>query len=241
MLLVFMYHRIGVGKHANSYSMLKEHLTYLKDRYTIILPGDPIPSKKLSICLTFDDATFDFYHYVYPLLAELNIRALLGVPVRYIMEKTLLAPEERLSVPYPMMMQDGIFDGKMPFCTWSELHEMVKSGHVEVASHSFSHPNLTFPFANLQNEVVNSKKILEERLPQAVSSFIYPFGKTNESVHSCVREHYAYAFRIGSALNRKWMNEKPHCRVPADCLKSAQAPLSPLKLLSYFGKWLLDD
>lgn len=236
MLIALMYHRIGTGKHANTLPMLRSHLLYLKERYPIVLPGDFLQKGKLSICLTFDDATFDFYHYVFPLLQELKLRAVLGVPVRYIMDTNILPPEERLAIPYPLMMQDGFFDKKVPFCTWEELSEMVLSGHVEVASHSFSHANLTFPFVNLQREIHFSKEILEQKLPQAVSTFIYPFGRFTPAVQEAVSATYPYVFRIGSALNKGWHKKTPLCRIPADCLISPSSLLSVLKLCRYYLK-----
>jgi peptidoglycan/xylan/chitin deacetylase (PgdA/CDA1 family) len=237
MLASLMYHRIGSGKHANSFAMIRTHLEYLKANYPIVLPGDPLPKNQLCVCLTFDDATFDFYHFLFPLLKEMKIRVLLGVPVRYIQEETTLAAEERLSVPYPLMMQDGFFEKKFPFCTWRELREMIQSGYVEAASHSFSHSNLTFTFVNLEREVIQSKKILEERLSQAISSFIYPFGRCNEVLHEFVSLHYPYAFRIGSAFNRNWKNRhRPLSRIPADQLKAPDAVLAPLKNLKYYFK-----
>lgn len=238
-----MYHRVGIGpqieKYANSRTMLKEHFIYLKERYPILLPGDPL-QKKMGVCLTFDDATFDFYHYIFPILKELNIRALLGVPVHYIQEHTELRAEERLSVPYTLMMQEGFYETKVPFCTWKELDEMVSSGLVEIASHSYMHCNLTFDFVDLEREVVFSKKILEERLAQPVSSFIYPFGKCTIAVQEYVAKHYPYAFRIGSALNFGWGNgKKPLNRVSADNLTHLSAPFSYYNLTKAFLKTLL--
>ena len=217
MLLVVMYHRIGSGKHTNSKEMMQTHLEFLKKRYPIVLPGDPLPKRKIAVCLTFDDAYFDFYHYVFPILKKLKIRSLLGVPAQYILDQTILSPEKRLSVPYTMAMQDGFFDHKAPFCTWEELKEMVLSGFVEIASHSYMHCNLTFDFVNLNQEVIISKKIIEDNLSQPVTSFIYPFGKYNPDVHKYVAKHYPYAFRIGSAINWGWGNgKKPLNRIVGD-------------------------
>jgi len=239
MLLAFMYHRVGAGKHANSEELLRAHLMFLKERYPIVLPGDPLPKRKLAICLTFDDASFDFYHFVFPMLKELNIRALLGVPARYILDSSTLSPEERLSVPYTLAMQDGFFDQKAPFCTWEELNEMVQSGLVEVASHSYMHCNLTFDFVDLHQEVVISKQIIETNLSQPVSTFIYPFGRANLGLHEFVAEHYPYAFRIGSAMNWGWGNgKKPLSRVIGDHMRSRASLLSYGKLAQYTLKAL---
>ena len=244
MLLSLMYHRVGIGpqidKYANSRTMLREHFLFLKERYTIVLPGDPLPKRKLAVCLTFDDATFDFYHYIFPILKELNIRVLLGVPVHYILDATDKSVEERLSVPYTLMMQEGFYDQKVPFCTWEELDEMVSSGLVEVASHSYLHCNLTFNFVDLNREVVRSKEILEKNLAQPVSAFIYPFGKVTIPLHEYVAQHYPYAFRIGSALNFGWgEGKKPLNRVSADNLANSAAPFSFFSLIKAYGKALL--
>ncbi len=244
MLLALMYHRTGAGpwvdKYANSKAMLREHLLFLKEHYPIVLPGDPLAKKKLSVCLTFDDATYDFYHYIFPLLKELNMRALLGIPVHYILQSTHLDPQERLSIPYPLMMQEGFYDQKAPFCTWEELTEMVDSGLVEAASHSYLHCNLTFNFVDLNREVVQSKEMIEKKLAQPVSSFIYPFGKTTPALHEYVSQHYPYAFRIGSTLNFGWGNgSKPLGRLSADNLSNPAAPFSLLNLTKAFAKALI--
>ncbi len=225
MLIATMYHRVGIGKHANSLEMLSSHLEYIKDHYPVVLPGDPIQKLSTSLCLTFDDATFDFYHYVFPLLQKWNLRALLGVPVQYILEKSGVSAETRLAVPYTLAMQEGIYMEKAPFCTFEELKEMCQSGHVEIASHSYTHANLTYPHLDLVKEVEESKKILEERLPQTISSFIYPFGRMNGVVHAKVREHYPYSFRIGSATNFSWNSSlRPLSRIPADNLSTPASP-----------------
>lgn len=236
-LIVLMYHRVGKEKHANTLEMYRAHFLALKERFQIVLPGDPLT--RPAVCLTFDDATFDFYHSIFPLLKEFKMRVVLGVPVRYILEKSALSPEERLAIPYPLAMQDGLFETKAPFCTWEELQEMVASGLVEVASHSYSHCNLTFPFVDLEREVIMSKNILEKKLPQVVSSFIYPFGKVNGSLHKLVSQYYSYTFRIGSALNRRWISSKPLSRIPADNLPHPLAPLSSPLMIKYTLKSFL--
>ncbi len=213
--------------------MLTSHLESLKKLYPIVLPGDPLDSG-WSLCLTFDDASYDFYHYVFPLLVRLKIKVLLGVPAHYILADTTLSAEERLSVPYPLHMQEGWFEKKAPFCTWKELREMVSSGYVEIASHSYLHPNMTFSFVDLHREIILSKQVIEKEIQQKVHSFIYPFGRVNGCVHKKVMEHYSFAFRIGSASNRSWECRKnPLKRVPADGLSSPTDIVSLKNRLKY--------
>lgn len=227
-MLTLLYHKVGTGKFSNTLAMLEKNFEWISSRFTTILPGDPTRG---GICLTFDDASYDFYYYVFPLLKRYQMRALLGVATRYILEKSDLPSEERLSVPYSLAMQDGIFETKAPFCTWHELNEMIESSLVQVASHSHMHANLTFPFVDLNREVIQSKEILESKLPQAVTSFIYPFGRVNERVHRFVATHYSFAFRIGNGSNRSWYSKKPLLRICADNMKS------PTEIFSAANRW----
>lgn len=172
---------------------LKAALISFKERFHIVLPGSAKRAKKEAVIIV-EDALFAVYHNLFPQLLELDMQILLGVAPRYILDETQEPTISRLNVPYALSMQDGIFEKQAPFCTWKELYEMVRSGRVEVASYSFSKMNLTFNFVNLEKEITLSKKMLEEKLPQAISSFIYPFRKTNKRVHKLVSEHYQYIF-----------------------------------------------
>ena len=43
--------------------------------YTIITPGDSLNTTKPPVCLTFDDAYFDYYKLIFPVLRKHKIRA----------------------------------------------------------------------------------------------------------------------------------------------------------------------
>ncbi|MBM4140569.1 MAG: polysaccharide deacetylase family protein [Nitrospira sp.] len=241
MLLVLLYHRINAVEYSNRLDIFLAHVKFIADHYPVVLPGDTLPSGKTAVCLTFDDAYFDFYHYVFPLLCELKIRALLGVPVKYIVESTTLDSISRLSIPYDEAMANEVSVKKVPFCTWDEISQMVASGFVEVASHSYSHRNLTDQDVDLREEIVRSKAILEENLPQRITTFVYPFGKVNKKVHSFVTRHYLYAMRIGSALNKDWYNSHGLIyRVNGDCLTNPLQPLKKINLSKYLFKYVMN-
>ena len=95
MLLILMYHRVhGQERVAGA---LRTHLSYLKQHHPVVLPGDPLPGGETSVCLTFDDATADFYQQVYPLLRELELQAMVAVPTAYIAEDTADPADRRLA------------------------------------------------------------------------------------------------------------------------------------------------
>jgi len=242
MMLAFLYHRAGDGKYANSPDLLERHLTFLSHRHRIVLPGESLRPFSLDLCLTFDDATYDFYHYVYPILKRLHLRALLAVPVSFILPHTSLSPSLRLSVPYSEAMKGSIYRTHAPFCTWTELREMISSGHVTVASHSFTHQHLLTPNLNLDLEIAGSKAILEEQLHTPVRTFVYPLGKFNSTIHRTVKRHYEFAMRIGTAWNWSWQNTSGLTyRIISDNLTAIDQHLKPHRWLSFSWFYLLNS
>lgn len=240
MLLALLYHKIGNGKYANSLENLEAHFAHIASRYTTLHPGDPLP-KRLSLCLTFDDAFFDFHHLIFPLLQKYNLKALLAVPTTFISETTSLTPTERLEkvATFP---DNGPPLPSPAFCTWKELKELSQSPLIHIASHSLHHRPLTSKRVDPENELLKSKETLEERLSLPITSFVYPYGLFSHKVHSLAKKYYSHIFRIGTALNLSWKNtNRLLYRVPADQLPSPKAPFAPLPLLRYGGRYILNS
>ena len=62
--------------------------------------------------------------------------------------------------------------------TWAEAIEMQESGWVSFGAHTMHHPilaNLTNP-EEVRNEVIECRRVLEQRLSRPVRSFAYPVG-----------------------------------------------------------------
>ncbi|MDP3023199.1 MAG: polysaccharide deacetylase family protein [Sulfuricurvum sp.] len=238
MLTVVMYHHVNSDDLplSNSDVMMKAHLELISERYTTIFPGEPITSS--SICLTFDDAYYDFYYYVFPLLKKYNLKALLAVPSAFILENTDIDPVKRLSLQHQDIYEN--YQTFAPFCTYAELREMVQSGHVEIASHSMNHVNLTQEGVDLEKEIFGSKVMLEDKLGCRIDSFVLPFGKYNDAAVSLAQEHYSYVFRIGNALNPSWDGIGGLIyRIKGDGLKRPCSLFNPLKYLSFWFKTMI--
>lgn len=241
MLLILMYHRAVEGRYGNPASVLRSHFQYLRERYAIVVPGENLKPGQLSLCLTFDDAYVDFYAYVFPLLREFSLRAVLAVPTGFILPRTDLSLQERLSVPAEQAMQQDNFRAKVPFCTWEEIREMTGSGLVEAASHSHRHVDLTRPGVDLESETLQSKGLLEQHLGRSISTLVYPFGRVNARAHSFARRHYVFAMRIGAAVNTNWRPARqPLCRVGADRLPNITRLLRWDRLAGYRLKGLVN-
>ena len=232
MLRVVMYHHINSDDLplSNSDAMMDAHLRLIKERYTSVFPGEEASDP---ICLTFDDAYYDFYHYVFPLLKRYGLKALLAVPAAYILDDTDVEPHERLSLTHREIYEGEHYRTHAPFCTCAELREMIRSGLVAVASHSMHHVNLGEPGVDLAEEIAGSKRVLEEKLGYRIDSFVLPFGKYNEASVAFARERYRYVFRIGNAFNPSWEGIGGLVyRIKGDGLRDPGELFRPLKQFS---------
>lgn len=238
-ILALMFHRVNDQSHAQHPAQFERFLQYLIDHFSIVSPNET-PTTALSVCLTFDDAYYDFYHNVYPLLKKYRLSALLAVPTKYIVEQTNVPAAKRLSVPYPQGMETDDYHQLTPFCTWEELKEMAQSPHVVIASHSHSHANCQKNDLDIAQELLFSKTQLEKKLQVPITHFVYPFGKMHKPIHQKVCQYYDCGWRIGNALNLGWTHPaRLRYRVNADQYWMRSLPFSafPLSRL-YFNYWL---
>ncbi len=221
MIAILLYHHALSDRYGNAPEMLDSHFRYIATHYRTLHPGEE-PSDKLSVCLTFDDAYYDFYTYAFPLLQKYGLKAVLAVPTALIEDTTPLSPKERLE--------------KRAHCTWEEIDEMVSSPLLQLASHSHTHTNLKKP-ADLQSEIVFSKERLESHAP--VETFIFPYGSFSPDALALAQRHYKYVMRIGTAFNRSW-DQPLLYRVPCDRLLSPSQPFQLLNRLRYHANYHLN-
>jgi peptidoglycan/xylan/chitin deacetylase (PgdA/CDA1 family) len=212
-----MYHHVGSDRCSNNLEIFEQHLEYISKNFTSLFPTfEKLPKK--AICLVFDDGYYDFYKFIYPLLKKYNLKALLAVTPKYILDDTDKDDATRLGFEHNALFQEY---KNATFCTYKELQEMNQSGYVQIVSHSYSHKNLLEDDVNLTEELLKSKKIIEQKLNTKVESFVYPFGKYNQKILNETMKYYKYAFRIGNALNKDFhgINDVIY-RIDGDFLKS---------------------
>ena len=219
-----MYHHVNSDRCSNDLAIFEEHLKYIKNNFKTIFPGEEITSK--SVCLTFDDAYADFYFLIFPLLKKYNLKALLAIPSKYILDDTEEEAENRMNFEH-----NDLFENyqKATFCTYKELKQMQESGLVVFGSHSHSHIDLTQKEVDLDLELRVSKQILEDKLNTKIDSFVFPFGKYNQ-----------YNFRIGNAIHKDFSGINGAIyRVDGDNLKTADEIFKTTKLLKYKFKGIV--
>ena len=91
--------------------------------------------------------------------------------------------------------------------TWTELAEMVKSGLVDVQSHTYWHPDFRVEKARrtpqdyrafVDFQLERSKSVLERRLGVSVDMLAWPYGIVNPALEAAAKRA-GYAFAVAYA------------------------------------------
>ena len=200
-LLVLMLHRAQADRRGDRGEALEALVAHVAGSCNCVLPGGPLDPRRPNVCLSFDDAYYDFFAFVPPLLERYDLRALLAVPAGLIQERTGAPTDVRLAVS---SADAFAYPERGGLCTWPELESLAATGRVAFAAHGHTHVRLDRRGADLQREVVAPRGLLERRLGQPVDSFVYPFGGFDRTAHALAAQHYRYVFRIGQASNADW-------------------------------------
>ncbi|MBI4313536.1 MAG: polysaccharide deacetylase family protein [Candidatus Omnitrophica bacterium] len=116
---------------------------------------------KNAVALTFDDGFENFYTNAWPVLKKYDFPAIVFIITQEV--------------------------GKPGFLTWDQIVELDRAG-VTIGSHSIDHPWLpALREEDLRRELVESKRILEEKLGHAVDYFCYPMGAHDARVIEAVK------------------------------------------------------
>ncbi len=155
-------------KHYHIYpENFKAQMQYLKDNgYQVISMAtyldhlkQGIGFEKKSVVLTFDDGWHNQYQYAFPILKEFGYTGTF-----YIISN----------------VRNG------GYMTWDQVIELDKAG-MDIQSHSATHPRLTdLDVKKLEQELVGSKKALEEKLGHSISQIAYPYYANNDQVRLAV-------------------------------------------------------
>ncbi|MGL5032410.1 MAG: polysaccharide deacetylase family protein [Microcystaceae cyanobacterium] len=148
--------------------------------------GIPLPNKP--VLISFDDGYGGHYQYVLPLLKKYNYPALFSIYITKMDGKTA-----RTSV------------------TWDQLKEMAASPLVTIAAHSVTHPKDLRPLTDdqLNQELIQSKQILQKQLGIPINYFTYPEGKYDARVKQwAIAAGYKMAFSMDD-LDEGYAGDSP--------------------------------
>ena len=195
---VIMYHRV-INKSENEgiygtyiyEDIFRKHLQYLKDKnYTVITFKDldkigwrnRFEKGKKYIILTFDDGYKDNYDLAFPILKEFDFKATI-----FLMGKS--AYNE----------WDVKAGGERKFSLMSvEMIKEMQDYGIEFGAHTFNHPKLnTLSNEEIEYQIVDVKKPLEEKIGKEIITFAYPYGILNDYAKKMTKKA-GYTFALAT-------------------------------------------
>ncbi len=173
-ITILCYHQFNsAGLYSMSAAEFRQNLEMIRDRGYTVVPlshviefyqgkRDDLPEK--SLVITIDDGYRSVYKYAYPILKEFGY-------------------------PWVFYVYSDYVGSGAGAVTWEQLKEMAQNG-MELGGHSKSHPMLTKRMGKSQEEyeqwlyeeIVLSRKIIEEKTGIPVVSFSYPYGAFDAAV-----------------------------------------------------------
>lgn len=188
-LLVLMYHSVfqtaeeisacdaEARKYAVTADALREHIASLRRAGGAFDLNDGENGAKTACLLTFDDSCRTHYTDALPVLEESGLNALFFVTVDEIGQ-----------------------DGRL---SWRQLRRMCEAG-MSIQSHGWSHRFMTLMDGReLHDELVRSRRLLEDRLGKPVRSLSVPGGRYNAEVLGAARRAgYEHVFCSDVGTNR---------------------------------------
>jgi peptidoglycan/xylan/chitin deacetylase (PgdA/CDA1 family) len=152
---------VGTQRFRKICAMLRRQFNVvpLAEVFRLARAGEKFPPR--TVAITFDDSYRDNLAAA-RVLAEFGLPACFFVPTGYV--------ETELQYPWDRDLK------KLENLRWHELREIVRLGH-EIGGHTVTHPNMAeVSDEQARFELVEAKRVLEEKLGQRVRWFAYPFG-----------------------------------------------------------------
>jgi peptidoglycan/xylan/chitin deacetylase (PgdA/CDA1 family) len=169
-LRILIYHSVGSkipddiqGRYSISGASLRSQIQYLKQSgYKLVSLRESIPGS--GIAISFDDGYKDNFEIAYPILSE-------------------------LSIPFTIFIStDNLFSNSQLFLNAEDVRKLSRDPLVTIGSHGTSHRALSKLFQNeLEAELSESKKILEELTGREVNGISYPHGCYDDKVIKAVK------------------------------------------------------
>jgi peptidoglycan/xylan/chitin deacetylase (PgdA/CDA1 family) len=184
---VLMYHALAEARSVISVSpdLFAQQMAWLhRQQYRAVSlaqmldyrqAGQPLPERL--VVVTFDDGFESVYRHAFPVLTKYNFSATVFLVSDYC-GQTNNWPHQPAVVP------------QFSLLNWSQIREMDGAG-IEFGGHTATHPWLDrLSETALEQEIVQSKLALENKLGHSIRTFSYPYGRFTPAVKKIVSRHY---------------------------------------------------
>lgn len=180
-----MYHRITDNKTKNNYDVpiisFEEQMQYLyQNGFKTIIPEEIPELSEINgvkwIMITFDDGYKTDYISALPILRKYGFKGVSFVTTGFL--------------------------GKDIYMKWEQVQKLKEEGF-SIQSHTHTHTLLKAAHAqNIEQELLISKKSIEEKLKNKVISLSLPGGSYSEKVKNiALKQEYRYIFNSKPSLN----------------------------------------
>jgi peptidoglycan/xylan/chitin deacetylase (PgdA/CDA1 family) len=155
--------------------------------------GADLTDFRRKVLITFDDGYEGIYHHASPVLEKSGYTAAVFVITGYVGKEN--------------SWDMNLGGKKFKHLSWEQIKKLVQKGW-SVGSHTVNHYDLTkLNQRQLEYELKQSKRDLEDNLNREIVSLSYPFGRFNQPVQEEVlRQGYQHAFSIYPARENR-LNE----------------------------------
>jgi len=206
-------------------------LEWLMGRFAVLEPGEFFGSDAPGVLLTFDDGLANNAANAIPVLEAFEAPAVFFVTTQHVEDPGNWLPFTRIKAQATWAMPDGVpcdvaadlFDGM----SVDQLRDCVGHPLITIGAHSVSHAFLSrCTDSELHDEVVGSRKYLENVTGASVDLFAYPTGDYDHRVVKAVEEA---GYRFSFAVDSKGVGKREF-EIPRIGLYGADAAYLDLKL-----------
>ena len=183
---ILMYHKVGPVAYSEFWVTTEDFRAQMQALkaygYTTVTLQDVMnyragiataPAKP--IVLTFDDGYENILTDVYPILAELDLKA------------TSFLITSRIGTDNSWDTGDN--NPTINLLTWTQIEQLHATGRIDFQSHTHNHWALPYESdSQLSEDLLGSKQLIESHLHKSVQFLCYPYGSTDERVEQAVWE-----------------------------------------------------
>jgi peptidoglycan/xylan/chitin deacetylase (PgdA/CDA1 family) len=175
---IFTYHSLDRSGSVISIppALFREQMEALAAGPARVTPLEKLFEQPGSVAIAFDDAFANVAEDGVPILERLGLPATIFVVSGY-SGNCNNWPSQRRGIP------------RLPLMDWAALRELPPS--ISLGAHTVNHPDLSaLPKSEMEREIRDSRREIEQRTGRPVASFAYPYGAVNAAAAALVRAEF---------------------------------------------------